>query len=60
MSKMDLGHTLSFIQWVPGALLPGVKQPEREGDHSPHLVLRLKCVELYFHFPMDLQVAVFN
>jgi hypothetical protein len=23
------------IQWVPGALSPGVKRPGREVDHSP-------------------------
>jgi len=23
------------IQWVPGALSPGVKQPGREADHLP-------------------------
>jgi hypothetical protein len=23
------------IQWVPGALSPGIKRPERETDHSP-------------------------
>jgi hypothetical protein len=23
------------MQWVPGALSPGVKRPGREGDHSP-------------------------
>jgi hypothetical protein len=23
------------IQWVPGAISPGVKWPKREADHSP-------------------------
>jgi hypothetical protein len=23
------------IQWVPGAVSQGIKQPEREADHSP-------------------------
>jgi hypothetical protein len=30
-----LGPTQSPIQWVPGALSPGVKQPGLEADHSP-------------------------
>jgi hypothetical protein len=30
-----LGHTQPPIQWVPGALSPGVKRPGREADHSP-------------------------
>jgi hypothetical protein len=25
----------SFIQWLPRALFPVVKQPEREANHSP-------------------------
>jgi hypothetical protein len=30
------------IQWVPGALTPGVKLMELEADHSPHLMPRLR------------------
>jgi len=30
-----LGPTQTSIQWVPGALTPGVKRPGREADHSP-------------------------
>jgi hypothetical protein len=30
-----LGPTQPPIQWVPGALSPGVKRPGREADHSP-------------------------
>jgi len=38
------------IQWVPGALSPGVKRPGRETDHSPPSSTVVKeCVELYFH-----------
>jgi hypothetical protein len=29
------GPTQSAIQWVPGALSPGVKRGGREADHSP-------------------------
>jgi hypothetical protein len=39
-SRPALGPTQSPIQWVPGALSLGVKQPVREADHSPHLVPR--------------------
>jgi hypothetical protein len=28
-------HPASSIQWVPGALSPGVKRPEREAEHLP-------------------------
>jgi hypothetical protein len=31
---MALGPTQHPIQWVPGALSLGVKQPGREADHS--------------------------
>jgi hypothetical protein len=30
-----LGSTQPPIQWVPGNLSLGVKQPRREADHSP-------------------------
>jgi hypothetical protein len=33
-SRRVLGSTLPPIQWVPGALSPGVKRPEREADTS--------------------------
>jgi hypothetical protein len=34
-SRPALGSTQPPIQWVPGALFPGVKRPGREADHSP-------------------------
>jgi hypothetical protein len=34
-SRPALGFTQPPIQWVPGALSPGVKRPGREADHSP-------------------------
>jgi hypothetical protein len=30
-----LEHTQPPIHWVLGAVFPGIKQSEREGDHSP-------------------------
>jgi hypothetical protein len=36
-SRPTLGSTQPPIQWVAGALTPGVKRPGREADH-PHLV----------------------
>jgi hypothetical protein len=33
-SRPVLGPTQPPIQWVPGALSPGVKQPGPEDDHS--------------------------
>jgi hypothetical protein len=34
-SRPALGHIQPPIQWVPGALSPGVKRQGREGEHSP-------------------------
>jgi hypothetical protein len=51
-SRMTLGHTQSSIQWVPGALSLGVKQPGHEADHSPPSSAEVKeCVELYIYSP---------
>jgi hypothetical protein len=34
-SKLALGSIQPTIQWVTGALSPGVKRQVREADHSP-------------------------
>jgi len=33
--RLALGSTKLPIQWVPGALSPGVRRPGSEADHSP-------------------------
>jgi hypothetical protein len=40
------------MQWAPGALSLGVKQPGRKADHSPPTSTEVKeCVEPYLHSP---------
>jgi hypothetical protein len=39
------------IQWVPGALSPGVKLPEREADHSPPTNTEDKETWIYMSTP---------
>jgi hypothetical protein len=37
-----LGSTQPPVQWIPGALSPGVKRQGREADHSPPIKPRLR------------------
>jgi hypothetical protein len=40
--RMALGPTQPPIQWVPDALSLGLKQPEREVNHSPPSTAEVK------------------
>jgi hypothetical protein len=46
-SRSGLGPTLPPIQWVPGAISPGVKWPGREDDHSPPTSAVVKNTSIY-------------
>jgi hypothetical protein len=50
VSRTALGPTQPPIQWIPGALSLGIKQPGSESDHSPPSIAEVKeWVELYLH-----------
>jgi hypothetical protein len=51
LSRLALGPTQPPIQWVPGALSPGVKQPGREADHSPPTSAKIKKTWVYTSTP---------
>jgi hypothetical protein len=42
-SKPILGPTQPPIQWVPGALTPRIKWPERESDNSPPFTVEINA-----------------
>jgi hypothetical protein len=46
-----LGSTQPPIQWVQGALSPGVKRPGREADHSTPASTEVKKIWLYTSTP---------
>jgi hypothetical protein len=50
-SRPALGSTQPSIQWVPGALSPGVKRPEREADHPPPNNAEIKKMWIYTSTP---------
>jgi hypothetical protein len=56
-SRPALGPTQPPIQWVPRVLSPGVKQLEREADHSPSTSAEVKK---YVHSPIHLHGVVLN
>jgi hypothetical protein len=45
------GPTLRPIQWVTGALSPGVKRPESEADHPPSTTVEIKKTWIYTSTP---------
>jgi hypothetical protein len=60
-SRSSLGSTQSPIQWVPGALSPGVKRPGREADRPlPTSAEVKKKMDLYIHSPIRLHGVVLN
>jgi hypothetical protein len=46
------------IQWVPGALSSGVKQPGSETDHSPTSSAKVKMHGAVLHSPTRLHGVV--
>jgi hypothetical protein len=47
LSRPALGSTQTPIQWVPGAVSPGVKQSGCETDHSPPTNAKVKNMWIY-------------
>jgi hypothetical protein len=59
--RISLRPTQPPIQWMPGALSLGVKQPGHEADHSPPSSAKVKeCMELYLHSPICLHGVVLS
>jgi hypothetical protein len=50
-SRLTLGPTQPPIQWVLGALSPGVKRQGREADHSPPASAEVKKIWIYTFTP---------
>jgi hypothetical protein len=52
LSRSALGLTHFPVQWVPGALSPGVKQPRCEADHSPPASAEVKKTCIFISTPL--------
>jgi hypothetical protein len=50
-SRPAQGPTQPPIQWVPGALFPGVKRLGCEADHSPPASAKVKKMRIYTSTP---------
>jgi hypothetical protein len=50
-SRPALGLTQPPIQWVRGALSPGVKRQGRDADHSPLAIAEVKKMWIYKYTP---------
>jgi hypothetical protein len=57
MSRPVQGPTQPLVQWVPGALSPGVKQPGLEADHSPPTSAGVKKTWIYTSTPLYVYMA---
>jgi hypothetical protein len=44
--QIVVGYTQTPIQWVSGALSPGIKRPGNEADYSPPPSAEIECMEL--------------
>jgi hypothetical protein len=60
VSRPTLEPTQPIIQWLPGTLSPGVKQPRREADHSPPPIAEVKNVGAMSPPPLCLHGVVLN
>jgi hypothetical protein len=56
-SRTALGSTQPPIQWVPGGLSLGVKQPQYEADHSPPSSAEVKNAWSYTSTPQYATMA---
>jgi hypothetical protein len=52
LSRPALGPIHPPIQWVLGAVSPGVKQPRHEADHSPKASAEVKKMWVYRSNPL--------
>jgi hypothetical protein len=59
-SRPAMVPTELSMQWVQGAVSFGIKQQECQLTTHLHLVLRLRMVKLYHHFPICPQGIVHN